>query len=487
MSEELHNNERHLKEIADKHTPIPPPLVWDEIEQVLDNDKRKRRLYPILWIFVVLVTGATVFISLKVTKDKESLAIEREAIISDDQRQSDSNPQDISSVNSEATSEWKKEKRSLMVEREIIISDDQKQSGPNFLDIRSVDSEAINEVKKGQNANFSETTLSVSDNQERKKGGSEKLKSFATHQHQLSSFNTSRLGSSLNENVTAVLPEEDIFTPGISTQSTFEKRNIIRITPLQRPKRIRRLIVSRIPIPDSSKNLTDFFAAGAKGNALLASPWFVELRGGVGKNLSNPVLLDNIQGGYRLNTESRWYSWSASMQLGYQFDDHWYTTVGFDLNQTKHRFDFWRRNVSGLIVSENQNFQITNSDFFTIGDISYTFADIGLSLGRRININKWHFSLEGGAIFNFLFTANGKVQVGGLEFSRLEDQEAYFNPQIGMGARLSAMLDHPISDQLWISVGPSYYQYFNTVSSGENPLRERNSILQVMAKVRYHF
>jgi hypothetical protein len=242
-----------------------------------------------------------------------------------------------------------------------------------------------------------------------------------------------------------------------------------------------------IPLPDSSENLTAFLISESKGNALLSSSWFVELRGGLGRNLSNPILVDDRQGGYRLNTESRWYSWSASMQLGYQFDDHWYTTIGFDLNQTKHRFDFWRRDISGLIVSENQSTQITNSDFFNIGEISYTFADIGLSLGRRVNIDKWHFSLEGGAILNLLFNANGKVQVGGLEFSRLEDQEEYFNTQIGVGARLSEMLDPPISDELWISVGPSYYQYFNTVSSDENPLRERNSILQVRAKVRYHF
>jgi len=64
MSEDLNNNERYLKEVADKHKPVPPPLVWYEIEQVLDKDKSKRRLYPILWIFGVLVMGAILFISL---------------------------------------------------------------------------------------------------------------------------------------------------------------------------------------------------------------------------------------------------------------------------------------------------------------------------------------------------------------------------------------------------------------------------------------
>jgi len=215
-------------------------------------------------------------------------------------------------------------------------------------------------VKKGQNARFSETTLTVSDNQEGKKVASEKLKPFVTHQHQLSNFNTSGLDRSINANTidsdaTAVLSKEDIFTPRMSTQSTFEDRNTIRVTPLQRPKWIPRLIVPGIPLPDSSENLTAFLVPEAKGNALLSSPWFVELRGGFGRNLSNSVLVDDTQGGYRLNTESSWYSWSASMQLGYQFDDHWYTAVGFDLNQTKHKFDFWRRGISGLMAIENQS------------------------------------------------------------------------------------------------------------------------------------
>lgn len=115
------------------------------------------------------------------------------------------------------------------------------------------------------------------------------------------------------------------------------------------------------------------------------------------------------------------------------------------------------------------------------------YIDVGLSLGRRVNIDKWHFSIEGGAIFNVLFNANGKVQVGTLEFSRLEDQEHYFNTYIGFGARISSMLDYPISNQLWISFGPSYHQYFNLVSTDENPLKERNSILQGKTKVRYYF
>ena len=126
-------------------------------------------------------------------------------------------------------------------------------------------------------------------------------------------------------------------------------------------------------------------------------------------------------------------------------------------------------------------------DFFSIGEARYTFADVGLSIGRRININQFQLSLEGGPIFNVQFNANGKVQVGAFEFSRLEEQEGYFDTQIGLGARLSAMLDYPVSDQMSISVGPSYHQYFNTVSFDENPLEERNAILQCKARLRYKF
>ncbi len=113
--------------------------------------------------------------------------------------------------------------------------------------------------------------------------------------------------------------------------------------------------------------------------------------------------------------------------------------------------------------------------------------DLGLTLGKRVKINKWHFSLEGGPIFNVLFNAHGKVQLGSSEFSRLEDQKDYFSKQIGIGAQLSALFDYPISDHLWLSVGPLYHQYFNAISVAENPLEERNAVLEVNTRLRYYF
>ena len=215
---------------------------------------------------------------------------------------------------------------------------------------------------------------------------------------------------------------------------------------------------------------------------------FVEFGVGIGRNLSNPVLVDSIQGGFRLDTESKWYSWSTSVRIGYQFDNDWYTTFGIDLNQTKNKFDFRRLDVSSTAVNLNQGTPPnTQGEFFNTGETTYTYTDIGWSIGKRVNLDRWHFSLEGGPLFNLLLNTNGKIQVGDLEFSRLEQRLDYFNIMIGLGARLSAMLDYPISDNLWISVGPSYHQYFNTISTEVNPLEERNAILQVKARVRYHF
>ncbi len=465
MSKDLHNNERYFKELADKHKPLPPPFVWDEIELVLNKGKGKRRFFPFLWMFGVLLIGAIIFINLRGNKDKETSIVGQETIISDYQNQSDPNPKEI----------------------------------------RTTDSEVINEVEQRQNANLSETIPIVSDNQEEHKANSNKLKSFVTQEHQLNNSNTSSVNPSLNanrntntntntntfnSNPTAIINKEETFsqktlTP--STESTLEERHLIQVIASLKMKSLRSPFETGIPLPEQNKNLTDNLSSESKGNTSLAKTWFVELGGGIGRNLSNLALIDPTQGGFRLNTESKWYSWSTSFQFGVQFKNLWYTAIGFDLNQTKNKFDFWRRDVSSLSIDENQSLRITNGDFFSIGEINYTYADVGLSIGKRVNIDKWHFSLEGGPIFNVLFNANGKVQVGASELSRLEDQEEYFKTQIGIGARLSAMLDYPISDQMWVSVGPSYHQYFNTVSSDENPLEERNAILQVKARVRYHF
>jgi len=454
MSKDLNSNERYLKKLADKHKPQPPQLVWDEIEQVLDKDKDKRRLFFFLWIFGFSLIGAILFINLKENENKEP----------------------------------------SIVEHETIINDYQKQSDPNHKEIRTSDTEAINDVKQKQNAKLSETTPTVSENQKEHNAFTQNLKSYLTQNNQLNNLNTSNGERSLNpntestnSNVRAMLTKEDILKPSMSTQSTLEELNIIQVTALQTLKLKLIPLETRRSLLDLNMNLTSSLISKSKINTTSYSPWFLELGVGIGRNISNPISINPAQGGLRLNTESKWYSWSSSFQFGYQFDNHWYTSIGFDINQTKKRFDFLRPDVSGLIVSETENFQVTNTDFYNIGEIRYTFADVGLFIGKRINKGKWHFSLEGGTIFNFLFNANGKVQVGDLEFSRIEDQDEYFNTKINIGARLSAMLDYPISDQLWISVGPMYHQYFNTISSDENPIEERSAILQLKARVRYHF
>ncbi len=473
MSKDLQNNERYLKVLADKYKLAPPPLVWNEIEQNLDKDKDKRRPFPILWIFGVLFMGALILFNLRGNKDNVIAIVEQESITSDNQKQSDQNPRNI----------------------------------------RTANSEAIYEMKQGRKANISETTPLVSDKQEEQKVDSKKSKLFASQQHQLKDLNTSIENQHLitntnhintyttdrpllvntetnQSNVIGINTNEEILSPRMltpSTEPTSEERHNIHVAAIQRLEWMQKLFETEITLTQPNENLTALLSSDPKDIASLATSWFVVLGAGIGRNLSNPVLIDPTQGEFRLNTESRWYSWSTSIQLGYQIDKRWYTIIGFDINQTKSKFDFWRRDISNLMVSNNQSIQTTKSDFFSFGEVNYTFLDAGISLGRRVNIDKWHFSLEGGAIFNVLFNANGKVHVGGLEFSRLEDQEDYFNSQIGIGARLSAMLDYPISDQLWISLGPIYHQYFNTVSSDENSLKERNAILQVKAKVRYHF
>ena len=426
MSKDLNNNERYLKELADKYKPVPPPLVWDEIEQDLDKDKGKRRSFPFIWISGVLVIGAMMFTYLTDTEDKGSPIVEQETIFNDYQKQSESKSRDLKSRESRSGDSKTRE-------------------------IRRGDSEVINEIKQGNTANFIETTTitTTSDTKEEKKVALKNVNSFVTQQprqYQLNNLNTTSVDRSLmantneiNAKAPVIITNEDIFRSRISTQATLEDINLIQVAALQRLERLRRPLEISRPLPDPGANLSDILIHNSRRHTSFSSPWFVELGGGIGRNLSNPELINPTLGTFRLNTESKWYSWSASFQLGYQFDNHWYTTLGFGLNQTKNRFDFWRRDISSLIINENQNQQITSGDFFNLGEISYTFADVGLSVGKRININRWHFSLEGGPLFNVLFNANGKVQIDDLEFSRLENQEEYFNTQIGFGARLSAM------------------------------------------------
>ena len=478
MSKDLNNNERYLRELTDKYEPVPPPLVWNEIEQILDQNKGKRRPFPILWIFGILLLGAILFINLNEKQGKEIATAEQEIIAIDNLKESDSKSYNRKTKNADTYT--------------------------SFEQARSVNnSEIFNPLEKEHSTNNSETASLILDKQVGKKVEPKKLKSFVSQEQPSNLLNTSTTDKSLesktntktntnttNSNQRVIIAKEGIWGPVIMnplTEITSEERYNIKVAAIQKINWMQISLETEIPKLDPSENFIDISSLESKDYALLASPWFVELGGGLGSNLSKPVLKTLTQEGFRENTESKWYSWSTSFQLGYQFDNLWYTSIGFDLNQTKNKFDFWRRDITSLSVNANQSLQISKSDFFSIGEIRYTFADIGLSIGKRVNINKWHFSLEGGPIFNLIFNANGKVQVGVLEFSRLEYEEDYFNTRIGIGGRLATMLDYPISDKIWISFGPIYHQYFNTVSSDNNPLEERNAILQLKARLKYNF
>ncbi len=522
MSKDLHNNERYLRELADKYEPVPPPIVWDEIEQVLDEDKGKRRLFPMLWIFGILLIGAIFLINFKGKQDQEIPLAAKETIYGDYQKESTLNAfnrkvedtntaNDIEQAKSDNNSEFfnslEKEKNSNISETVSSVIDEHQGEEVNDENLNSFKRQERNEnhlntsnadksfetkanPNTSTNAKVNPNTNIKASTNTSKNTNAKTYTSESSNTNTSSKINNSLSSSPAHSDQREIIANEDVFVSEMmspSTETVSEERPIIDVTALQKLNWMRIPFETDLPLLDPNKSWIDISNLKSQNNSLLAKSWFVELGGGIGRNLSDPVLIDPEQESFRLNTESSWYSWSTSFQLGYQFDNLWYATIGLDLNQTKNKFDFWRRDISSLSVNATQGVQVSKTDFFSLGEIRYTFADVGLSVGRRVSINKWHFSVEGGPIFNMLFNSNGKVQVGEFEFSRLEDQEAYFNTKVGIGGRLAAMLDYPISEQMWISLGPVYHQYFNPLSSSQNPLEERNAILQVKARMRYHF
>jgi hypothetical protein len=516
MKEKLHNNERYLKELSDQHIPTPPPMVWDEIEQVLDKDKDKRRSFIILWIIGIITFGVVLFIFIGREYDKDDALVQQEMIAQDDQKQRNSNKKNIDINRSETSNEVNQEtvtnsaellqssaynqeggKIDTAIEQNTNISKNQKQIDPNIINFKTEITETVNALNQRKNTNASAIPQSSSPNKEESKVSSEKFNLSKIQKYPSKKTDRSTADQSIQESINTINSNESsTVIKDVTSNSTLYNQETEAIN---EDKRV--IIVAVLPIVEwklltpirdtpvlyLNERWTSELNSGSKETPSQATLWFVQLGVGIGSNLSNSVSTDATQGAFRLDTERKWYAWSASLQLGYELDNRWYTSVGINLNQTKHRFDLLRRDVSSLLIGAGQNLQITTGDFFNTGETRYTYADIGIYIGKRININKWQCSLEGGPIFNTLFQANGKVQVEDLEFSRLENQEDYFNTQVGIGAQLSAMVDYPISDQLWISMGPTYHQYFNTVSSNNNPLEERSAILQLKTVIRYYF
>ncbi len=330
MSKDLNNNERYLKELADGHKPVPPPMVWENIEEVLEQKKGRRRLFPIIWGSGILLLGLIVFINFKGKKDKEYPIIEQDTKISN------------------------------------------YQSDPNSDDIKTMDSKTIKKENKDQNVNLLESQATNSIKQKEQKIDSEKPKTLVTQLHPVKHLKTylgqeSSSSNTIVNHGSEITASKDIYGRIKSTESFSEAINSKLVPNLPRLNWLaKRLAISK-PIKDISENLILSPILKAQSNPSLTSPWFIDLAGGIGRNLSDPIVINPAQGALRMDTESKWYSWSTSIQVGYQFDNLWYSTIGIDLNQTKNRFDFWRRDVSGLVVGEDQSFKLPEVTSLALG------------------------------------------------------------------------------------------------------------------------
>ena len=130
----------------------------------------------------------------------------------------------------------------------------------------------------------------------------------------------------------------------------------------------------------------------------------------------------------RRNTESNWYTWGVKAQIGYQLTKSVFIKSGIDFIESRNKFDF----RSEFLLPSSTQFSSTAFRFFSVGDLSYRQFNIPLTIGLEKANGKLIYGLEGTALLNFSFRAEGKIQTGSESISRVENLDIY-KSSLGLG------------------------------------------------------
>ena len=488
MSKNLHNNEQYLQNLSNQGSKVPPAPVWDQIEAELDAGSKSKPLLPWMWIggLSLLVLTSGFWLVNNTTPVEESVqrgvnqALETtEKVLSTKAIDNNAKP-----INKKETAQ--------LIDANL-----------------STNEQKTQKVKKPQQRQKATQPIIPNENLP-------KPRSSTKAWVQIDENNTSPQKTD-RPIIQQAPPSDQIFQQGstaikpilidkdgmrLDEKRKSEKSNIdtsnsdkliLSTGGEEMPVGLNRLInpfsVDKVQ-PNFDHRLIPHVEFALDNSPVIrqVSPWFIEASGGIGREVASPDVINNTLGNYRIDTEDKWYAWSSAFHIGYQLENNWYGKLGIEVNQTKDKFDYFRKDVTTVIMDSTNSFnhQIVKGDEWSIGEIRYTYLDLSLQIGYRQALGKSVLSMEGGPIFNTQLMAQGKVRIGDREISKMEEQD-YFKSNIGIGGRFSVMFDYPLNEHLWLSFGPTYHQYFEGISSESNSLDQRSAVIQARMRLRYNF
>lgn len=113
------------------------------------------------------------------------------------------------------------------------------------------------------------------------------------------------------------------------------------------------------------------------------------------------------------------------------------------------------------------------------------FVNIPVSIGYAFKYDNWSFGVEAGASFNILTKYKGQLMRGANDYYDIkEDELKWFKQNVGPSFRGSMQIGYSPTENFQIVAGPSF-RSFVTVSTGDNPLQQRQASLGFQVAARY--
>jgi len=470
--------ERHLNDLASGQEQDPPENLWDNIEEALPRKKKKKALLFLL--FGLILGYGLIFL---VYPGKNTFA-DQSSILEAASTKEDNAP--FSSEVIVTTKDLQSE-ASQMKKDETEFS----KSIPSSLKIGNDLSEDW--LDKNPNEEKFNQPLAIETSSSSSSSSSNELIDIEDVAYPNSS--STKIIEASPDTPTQLNPEFS-YAPSINVEEQIERNKLDDFYPV---------VISEIPflgigkmddsreyfvLTEDKKSEVKLFPKPQDESldSDLRSKYFIDFNVLAGTHATG-LEENDTTGYYRSSTESNWYTWGVSTQVGLRLKNGVYFKTGVEYIDSRDRFSFERSNVKleDLVDTMPNQFSIVGYTYFNVGDISYKQFNVPLSIGAELDKGKFKLGMELSSVFNLKFSAEGKIRTGDLSFSRVENEKGVYRSSLGLGLRAAFTFGMDVHDRGTIYLKPTWSKYFNPTNHVDNPVNSKLNQYYLEMSYRYKF
>ncbi len=477
--EDFNKLDKHLNKVAQENEQTPPAFIWNEIDKQLPKkDDRKKAIW--FWLFGIgfLVVGAGFYFLTGFNQEAEGAKITEayELELAQESKQkatsNDLNPSVPKDLNKSSTSHSKESQATTEDSRDRTET---KTDLINNTKRTNLSSTVMNDSSPGRNnlvvKSENHEGISISDRTTRRKDNMVHSKT------KVAKYNATVIsGQVLDDYSSSILKQSQ--SPILVADDSAEQLNTDPVA---------RLLLedvhplsSLLTYPSVGESVTcNLPLSGLEEKK--RSKLFLDLN--VLAGLHDTAVGTDSLFSYRAPTESVWYTWGASAQLGYHFSDHLYLKSGIEYLESSNKFYFSIADVY-LIQFDSTSVHSSRSErgtYYSRGEQTYKQLNIPLSIGVELQHGRLRWGGEATALFNFRFRSEGKFLAAAKRLSRIEEAGVYKN-SLGLGLRAALMVGYDLGSKSTLYLKPTFSKY---LSNTNKEMQAHSELIQYYAEVSY--